>query len=125
MYACVCTAPEAMNNKWRDFDFVNNFCCFQHYFAALAASICVALVMKNSKKAFYMLFIINKTDCISFKRGCVVQVENGKMYHHQLQPKKAVFAIYITAKTFYLPSLLTKWSTLVLDVGVSYWWQNI
>ena len=25
---------------------------------------------------------------------------------------------------FSRPSLLTRWSTLILQVGVSYWWQN-
>ena len=39
----------------------------------------------------------NKTKRFSFKSGCAVRVENGKM-HWQLKPKKAILTLYIAEK---------------------------
>ena len=44
-------------------------------------------------KDIYLPFITNKTEHTSFKSGCVVRVENGKM-RIQLQPKKTKVRLY-------------------------------
>ena len=47
---------------------------------------------------FYPPFIADETKRFSFKSGCIIRVENGKM-HCQLKPKKAkVLCVYIAAK---------------------------
>ena len=45
------------------------------------------------QKTFYLSFNINKTECFSFKSGCVLWVENDKMRLH-LQPNKTKVRLY-------------------------------
>ena len=38
-------------------------------------------LFKSEQKTFYPSFITNKTECFSFKSGCIVRVENDEMRH--------------------------------------------
>ena len=44
---------------------------------------------------------------------------------HNLQTKKTKVGLYIAARSFSCPLLLTTWSTLVLKVGALYGWRTI
>ena len=59
-------------------------------------------------------------ECISFKSGCVLRVENDEM-RCQLYLKKAVLAVYIAPKDdFTHPLLLTRRNALLLKMGMSW-----
>ena len=74
---------------------------------------------------------LNNCSCfsVSFYGSCHVDVIGrhgpGNEMRRQLQPKNQDNAIYIAARHFSRPPLVTKQSALVLTVGVSYGWQSI
>ena len=76
---------------------------------------------------FYPPFISNKTEQCSFKSGCVVQVENDEI-RCQLQSSKTnvrISHLYSSKRRFSCPLLVTRWTALVLKVGVSHGWRSI
>ena len=134
----MCVCPKTINNLWRDFDFaslihwLNNFCCFSVSFMALiidainrrgpSNKMCHQLQPKKTNVKLYNIYN-SKMEHFSFKSGCVaVRVENGKM-RRQLQPTFGCTSRLYNNKTHSL--LLTRRSTKVFKMGMSYGWLSV
>ena len=66
--------------------------CVSNYTQRTLRSGCI-IHFYSSKRSFSPPFITNKTERFSIKRGCAMQVENGKT-HRQLKPKKSKGRLY-------------------------------